>query len=56
MTQSKNSKSKLTFVGNKNKKLVREWTENHKKLKQFIDDLSDVNLILPKSGAFISAN
>jgi len=56
LTQSKNSKSKLTFVGNKNEKLVREWAENHKKLKQLIDDLSDVNLILLKSGAFISAN
>ncbi|HPN29680.1 MAG TPA: hypothetical protein PKY81_01860 [bacterium] len=56
LTQSKNSKSKLTFVGNKNEKLVREWTENHKKLKQLIDDLSDVNLVLLKSGAFNNAN
>lgn len=56
LTQSKNSKSKLTFVGNKNEKLVREWTENHKKIKQLIEDLSDLNLILLKSGVFDGAN
>lgn len=56
LTQSRNSKSKLTFVGNKNEKLVRQWTENYKKIKQLIDDLSDINLILLKSGAFEGAN
>ncbi|MBP7652498.1 hypothetical protein KA977_03685, partial [Candidatus Dependentiae bacterium] len=56
LTQSKNSKSKLTFLGNKNEKSFREWTENHKKIKQLIDDISDVNLILLKLGAFEGAN
>jgi hypothetical protein len=56
LTQSRNSKSKLTFVGNKNEKLVREWTENHKTLKILIDELSDVNMILLKNGAFEGAN
>ena len=56
LTQSRNSKSKLTFVGNKNEKLVREWTENHKKIKQLIDNLSDINMFLLKSGAFEGAN
>ena len=56
LTQSRNSKSKLTFVGNKNEKIVREWTENHKKLKQIIDELSDLNIKLLKLGAFEDAN
>ena len=56
LTQSRNSKSKLTFVGNKNEKLVRELTENHKKIKQLIDNLSDINMFLLKSGAFEGAN
>ncbi|HPG30424.1 MAG TPA: hypothetical protein PKY81_11560 [bacterium] len=56
LTQSRNSKSKLTFVGNKNEKLVREWTENHKILKNLIDDLSDLNMHLLKLGVFEGAN
>ena len=48
LTQSRNSKSKLTFVGNKNEKLVIEWTENHKAFKQIIDKLSDLNMELLK--------
>jgi len=43
---SKNSKTKLTFLGKKKLDLAKDWTENYKKLKEYIEELSDINIQL----------
>lgn len=48
LTRSKNSKSSLTFVGNKNEETVRTWTNNYKQLKEYIEELTDINIQLLK--------
>jgi len=56
LSQSRNGKSKIIFLGKKKKKKVEELVNNYKKIKQLMYELSDINTALIKTDEFISAN
>ena len=46
LSLSKNSKTKLTFLGKKKVELAKEWTQNYILLKECMEELTDINIQL----------
>ena len=46
LSLSRHSKTKLIYLGKRKEKLAQKWTNNHKKLKQLIEDITDINFEL----------
>lgn len=45
---NKNKKTKLIYLGKKREKEARKYSNNYKKLKNIIEEMTDINMILLK--------
>jgi len=46
---NKNKKTQMIYLGRKREEKAKKWSENYKKLKEIVDEMTDLNMILIKN-------
>lgn len=47
---NKNKKTKLIYLGKKREPSAREYSDNYKKLQEIVEEMTDINMQLLKTG------
>ena len=46
---NKNKKTQMIYLGKKREAQAKKWSDNYKKLKEIVDEMTDLNMILIKN-------